>query len=127
MENTNEQHQIYEAARKRTKQKKRLAFHFVVFLIGSALMVIMNKYLSVYPDIDWFVWGIFIWLFFLLIHAGNVFFVNRFFGEEWERKHTEQLLDKHVKKLAKLEKKLEKKGAFDKVIDEIPDEDPEIR
>lgn len=110
---TKEQHELYEAARKRVKQKKRLYFHFVLFLIGSVFFVIANKYLNIYPEYDWFLWAIIVWLFFLVIDTINVLIIKRFFGEEWERKETEKLLAKHDKKVEKLEKKLEKKGTFD--------------
>ena len=36
--------------------------------------------------------------------------MNRFFDKDWERIHTEKLLQKHEKKVVKLEKKLTKKG-----------------
>jgi len=108
----NEQYEIYEKARKRTKQKKRLYFHFILFLIGSVFFVILNKIVKVKPEYDWFVWVIFIWLFFLIIHFINVFVMNRFFGKEWVRIHTEKLTKKHQVKLESLEKSLEKKGTF---------------
>ena len=38
--------------------------------------------------------------------------MNRFFGKEWERLQTENLIQKHKEKLNKLEVKLEKSGAF---------------
>ena len=43
----NEQHELYENARKRINQKKRLYQHFVVFLIGSVFLIILNKFLNV--------------------------------------------------------------------------------
>lgn len=105
-------HQTYEKARKRTKQKKGLYYHFMLFLVGSVFFIVLNKYMNIYPEKDWFFWAIMIWLFFLLIHTLNVFVFNRFFGEEWERSETEKLMRKHQKKVDKLEVKLEKKGAF---------------
>jgi hypothetical protein len=119
---TQDQHLLYEEARKRAKQKKNLYFHFIIFLIGSVFLILLNKYLGIYPDIDWFLWAIMAWLFILIIHTINVFVIKRFFGEEWERKTTEKLIEKHEKKAAKLEKKLEKQGVFSEVIQE---KDPE--
>ena len=107
-----EQYEIYEKARKRIKQKKRLYSHFILFLIGSVSFVILNKIVKFKPEYDWFVWAIFIWLFFLIIHFINVFVMNRFFGKEWVRIQTEKLLEKHQMKLKSLEKSLEKKGTF---------------
>ncbi len=109
-----DQHQLYEAARKKTKQKKHLYFHLVLFLIGSIFFIVLNKFLNIVPEHDWFVWAIFIWLFFLIIHTLRVFIFNPFFGEEWERKETDKLLAKHELKVEELENKLEKKGFFSK-------------
>jgi hypothetical protein len=105
-------HQTYEKARLRTKQKRNLYYHFMLFLVGSVFFIVLNKYMNIFPEKDWFFWAIMIWLFFLIIHTLNVFVFNRFFGEEWERSETEKLIKKHQKKVEKLEVKLEKKGAF---------------
>ena len=115
---TDKEHQLYEKARSRTKQKKRLYFHFVLFLIGSAFFVILNKVLFKQEE-DWFVWAIFGWFFILVLHFINVFVMNRFFGTEWERIQTENLINKHQVKTEKLEKKLDKKGLLN--IDEPSD------
>ena len=82
----NEQHELYENARNRIKQKKRLYFHFVVFLIGSVFLIIINKVLNVGEQYDWFVWAILIWFFLWILHFVNVFFTHPFMGKEWERK-----------------------------------------
>lgn len=105
-------HEQYEKARKRTKQKKRLYFHFVFFLIGSVFFIILNKVLHFHQELDWSVWAIFAWLFLLVIHFINVFVMKRFFGKEWERIETEKLIEKHKTKIDQLEKKLEKKDFF---------------
>ncbi len=119
---TQDQHLLYEEARKRAKQKKGLYFHFIIFLVGSVFIILLNKYLGIYPEIDWFLWVILAWLFILIIHTINVFVVKRFFGEEWERKTTEKLLEKHEKKAKKLEKKMEKQGTFNET---TPEKEPE--
>lgn len=105
-------HEYYEKARKRTKQKKRLYFHFVLFLVGSVFFVLLNKVIKFHPEIDWYVWAIFVWLVLLILHFVNVFVMNRFFGKDWERIQTEKLIEKHKNKVDKLEVKLEKSGAF---------------
>jgi len=108
-------HEQYEKARKRTKQKKRLYFHFVFFLVGSVFFVILNKVINFYPELDWYVWAIFAWLFLFIIHFINVFVMNRFFGKEWERIETEKLIEKHQVKVEKLEEKLDKKNVFNQI------------
>ena len=107
-----DQYELYEKARARTKQKRALFFHFILFLIGSSIFIVLNKIVKIQQDQDWFVWAIFAWLFFLLVHIANVYIMKRFFGKEWKRIQTEKLIDKHHKKLEKLEKKLEKEGVF---------------
>jgi len=47
MNNLNEQHDLYENARERAKQKKRLYNHFVVFLVGAVFLILLNKLLKV--------------------------------------------------------------------------------
>ena len=110
--NSNQDHDLYEKARKRTKQKKRLYFHFVFFLVGSVFLVVLNKIVKFHEEIDWYVWGILIWLFFLVTHAVRVLVMNRFFDKEWERVQTEKLIQKHEERVAKLETKLTKKGVI---------------
>ncbi len=61
---------------------------------------------------DWYFWAILTWLFLFLLHFNNVFIMNRFFGKEWERLQTENLIRKHKEKLGKLEVKLVKSGAL---------------
>lgn len=123
MKPTKDQFEVFEKARKRAKQKKRLISHFVLFLIGSTFFVILNKVMKFHVELDWYVWGIFIWLFFLCIHIFNVFVTKRFFGKEWERVETEKLIEKHQKMKEELETKLEKKGVFN---DDNNDDDTSI-
>ena len=110
-------HEYYEKARKRTKQKKRLYFHFVLFLVGSTFFVILNKVIKFHPEIDWYVWAIASWFVIFVLHFINVFVMDKFFGKEWERLQTEKLIQKHKEKLDKLEVKLEKSGTFDNLED----------
>lgn len=104
----NEQHELYENARTRIKQKKRLYVHFVLFLVGSVFLIVLNKVLNVGEAFmeDWFVWAIVLWFFFWVLHFINVFFTNRFMGKEWERKQTDKLVLKQELKIAKLEKQI---------------------
>ena len=102
------QHEQYENARKRTKQKKRLYFHFILFALGAITLAILNKGLGIGEDIinNWYLIAIVIWAFLFMIHIVNVFVTNRFFGKEWERIQTDKILTKHDKKVEKLEKKV---------------------
>ena len=62
-----EQRELYEYAHRRIRQKKNLMRHFIVFLAGSVLLVIINPVLGIGDEFfikDWFVWAILIWAFF---------------------------------------------------------------
>ena len=102
----NEQHELYENARNRIKQKKRLYYHFIVFLVGSIFLIVLNKFLNIWEQFDWFVWAILIWFFLFILHFINVFVTNKFMNKDWERKQTEKLVLKQELKIAKLEKEL---------------------
>ncbi len=116
-----EQHEVYEKARKRVKQKKRLYYHFLLFLVGSIFLIVLNVVFNVGQQFgEWFKYAVAAWLFLWILHFVNVFITNRFFGKDWERIETEKLISKHSKKIEKLEKNLIK----NKIItpnDELPE------
>ncbi|GGG16806.1 hypothetical protein GCM10011344_16750 [Dokdonia pacifica] len=106
-----EQRALIENAQTRIRQKKRLYRHFVLFLAGAILMIIVNLALGFGKDIkifdtDWFVWGILLWTFFFLVHGINVFVLNRFMGKEWEEEQLNILIKKQQDKIAALEEKV---------------------
>ncbi len=108
-----EQIELYEKARKRVKQKKRLYYHFIVFLIGSVFLIVLNTFFKVGSQYgEWFKYAVVTWLLIWVFHFVNVFITNKFFGKEWVRLETEKLIKKHETKTEKLEKKLIKKGVI---------------
>ena len=102
-----EQHELLEHAQKRIKQKKRLYNHFVVFLIGSVFMIIINKILKYGVEYNWFVWAITLWAFLFAIHIFNVYVTLKFMGLDWEREQREKLVQKQKQKIAELQKEIE--------------------
>ena len=92
-----EQIEIYEKARKRVKQKKRLYYHFIIFLIGSVFLIVLNTIFNVGSEAygEWFKYAVAGWLLIWVFHFINVFITNKFFGKEWERIETEKLIKKH--------------------------------
>ena len=102
-----EQHELLEHAQMRIKQKKRLYNHFVVFLIGSVFMIIINKILKYGVEYNWFIWAITLWAFLFAIHLFNVFVTTKFMGLEWERSQREKLVLKQKQKIAELQKEIE--------------------
>lgn len=102
------QHEIFETAQHRIKQKKRLFFHFIVFVLGCIFMFIINKILDYGVQYDWFIWGIMLWTFFFLIHVVNVYVTDRFLGRNWQRKEREKLVALQQKKMLKIQASVEK-------------------
>lgn len=108
-----DQRELYENARRRTLQKKRLFQHFVIFLVGAVLLIIVNVVIGFREDFmplgyNWFVWAILLWTFIFLIHAVNVFITSSFMGKEWEQQQMEKLVRKQKDKIAELEKRAER-------------------
>lgn len=101
------QHELLENAQKRIKQKKRLFTHFVIFLIGSIFLILINKILKYGEQYDWFIWAITAWAFLFVIHAFNVFVTHQFMGKEWERNQREKLVAKQKQRIAELQKEIE--------------------
>ena len=105
-----EQREQYEYARKRIKQKKNLMRHFILFLIGSIFLLVVDLVLNKGADIlfpNWSVWVVLIWAFILLIHVFNVFVMSKFMGKEWEDRQLEKLKAKQADRIKELEKKVD--------------------
>lgn len=102
-----EQHEQIEYAQDRIRKKKNLYRHFVWFLIGSVVLVILNKVLKYNEAYDWSYWVIVLWAFFFLVHLVNVFIMNEFMGRNWERKQREKLVQKQQERIAVLKKEVE--------------------
>ncbi len=119
-----EQREQYQYARARIKQKKRLMQHFIVFLGGSIIAIILDLVLGIGNDFfikNWFAWFILIWAFILLVHFFNVFILNRFMGKEWEDRQLEKLKSKQEQRILKLQKKVEKEIPLQEAKKKDPD------
>lgn len=103
-----EQHEMLERAQGRIAKKKRLYYHFVIFLLGSVFLIVANKVLKYGEEYDWFVWAILVWAFFFLLHFINVMFTSRFLGKEWEREQREKLVKLQKAKIEKIRREVEK-------------------
>lgn len=102
-----EQHEQLEYAHKRIRQKKNLYVHFVLFLIGSIFLVLINKILKYGEEYNWFVWAITFWAFLLVVHLVNVFVTQKFMGIDWERKQREKLVEKQRQRIREFQKEIE--------------------
>ncbi len=108
-----EQRELYEHARKRTLQKKRLFQHFIIFLLGAVFLIVINVVIGYKEDFmplgyNWFVWAVLIWSFLFLLHVINVFITNKFMGKEWEDRQMERLVRRQKEKITELEQRAEK-------------------
>lgn len=109
-----EQLQLIENAQRRIKQKKRLYFHFVVFLIGAIFLIILNTVLGVGEftkifGLDWFVFAILAWLFLFVFHLFNVFVTHKFMGKDWEEAQLSKLVAKQKARIETLKTELDQK------------------
>ena len=104
-----EQREQYEYARRRVIQKRNLMRHFIFFLAGSILFIVLDvlKVVEGILGTDWYIWAILVWAFFFLIHALNVFILNSFMGKEWEDKQLEKLKVKQAEKMVELQKRVD--------------------
>lgn len=107
------QRELIEKAQSRARQKRRLYVHFILFLIGSAVFILLNVVFNVGQnyrplEVDWFVWAIILWAIIFLSHAFNVFITNKFLGKDWENNQIERLVAQQQKRIDKLRAQVEK-------------------
>lgn len=102
-----EQHEQYEYARRRIRQKRHLNFHLVVFLLASLFAFVANHFFDVGAPYQWYKWFISIWLFFFILHFINVHLIKRFMNKAWERQQIDRLMKRQKIRIQKLESRLE--------------------
>ncbi|MBG6062160.1 cell division protein FtsW (lipid II flippase) [Flavobacterium sp. CG_9.1] len=102
-----EVHEQYEYARRRIKQKKRLYFHFVVFVLGSLLLFLGHNFLNSTVVSDWYLWIITFWLFLFILHFIKIFITDRFMNKDWEREQIDRLVALQKKKVEQLQIQIE--------------------
>ncbi len=105
------QHELYEYARKRVKQKRRVYIHFILFFVSSFFFYIINKWLDVDPQDDWYLWAITAWAFIFVLHFIKVFVTESFINKTWEREQIEKLVARQERRIEELQKKLDKENA----------------
>jgi phosphotransferase system glucose/maltose/N-acetylglucosamine-specific IIC component len=101
------QHELYEYARKRVKQKKLVYLHFVFFFVGSIFLYIINRWLEVHPEYNWYLWGITAWAFVFILHFIKIFVTETFINKTWEREQIEKLVARQQRRIEELQKKLD--------------------
>jgi len=107
-----QQRELYEHARKRIIQKKRLFQHFIVFVVGAVFMVVLNLLFGVGKTFTFFNtnWSFVIigcWAFLLALHFCNVWLFHQFMGKEWTDRQMEKLIAKQKEEIALIQKDVE--------------------
>lgn len=100
------QHEQYEYARQRIKQKKKLYFHFVMLFLGSILLYVFNKILNIGEPNNWYLWAITIWVFIFTLHFIKIFITDNFMNKNWERAQIDKLITKQQLKIELLQSKV---------------------
>jgi len=105
----NNQHELYEYARRRMKQKKLLYFHFILFFVGSIFFVLTHRVLipDFYPDTHWDLWAIVIWGFLFVLHFIRVFITDSFMNKNWERAQIDKMVAKQERKMQQIQSKID--------------------
>ena len=97
-----EQHELYENARKRLIQKKVLYYHFIVLIVSCLFLFIANVLLKYGAPNQWYIWVCTIWVFLFILHFIKVFITDRFMNKDWEREQINRLIQKQKNKIAEL-------------------------
>jgi len=105
------QRELFEHAQEHIKEKKGLYTHFIFFIVGCLFMVIVNLLLDFGRGFQpfgqhWFVYGILIWFFFMLVHTVRVLLFSKFMGKAWQAQQMNYLVSKQNEKIQEMEQKL---------------------
>lgn len=108
-----EQLELIENSQRRIRQKKRLYYHFVIFLIGAFFLILLNTVIGIGEQtkiwgLDWFVFAILTWLFLFVFHLFNVFITHKFMGKAWEEAQLSKLVAKQKERISQLQAEVEK-------------------
>ncbi len=102
---------LIKNAQTRIKQKKRLYYHFILFVLGAVALILLNVVFGYKEEVkpfgvDWFVLAICIWVLLLLAHVFNVFITSRFMGKKWEEEQLAKLVAKQETRIEQMKNKL---------------------
>ncbi|WP_204346918.1 dihydrofolate reductase [Psychroserpens algicola] len=123
--------ELIKYAEKRIRQKKRVYIHFVIFLIGSVILILANTVLGIGKDfkiagLDWFVIAIVLWLALFIYHFISVFITHSFMGKDWEDQQREALVAKQQERIDALKQKflneeteIAKSQAYNETVDSM--------
>ena len=101
------QHEQYEYARKRIRQKKNVFFHFIFFVTGSFFLMLINKVLKVGQPESWWKWAALAWMFIFVLHFIKVFVTDSFMNKNWERHQIDKLVAMQQRRMQKIQAELD--------------------
>ena len=104
-----EQHEQYEYARKRLKQKKGLYYHFVLLILGGIFLFLANHFIVFGITFNWAIWVITFWAFLFILHFIKVYITDRFMNKNWEREQIDKLVAKQQQKIEQLQNQIDNK------------------
>jgi regulatory protein YycI of two-component signal transduction system YycFG len=78
-----------------------------LFFVCSFFFYIINKWLDVDPQDDWYLWAITAWAFIFIMHFIKVFVTESFINKKWEQDQITKLIARQERRIEQLEKKLE--------------------
>ena len=106
------QHELYEYARNRIKQKKRLFIHLIVLVIGSFFLFTANHLLNFHDETNWWIWVVAVWSCIFIFHVIKVLVTDSFMNKNWERAEVDRLMMKQTKKMEQLKNDLENSNSI---------------
>jgi len=90
MEETQEEK--YNRALKKVRVRKGFYINLINYVIINILLAIINYITN--PGNWWFYWVTIGWGIGIVFHAFSVFGVSGYFGDDWEKRKTQELLEK---------------------------------
>ena len=82
----------YQQAKERVEALRGFYIHLTVYVIANLFLFLLNIITS--PETLWFYWPLLGWGIALFIHALSVFGFGPRFGEDWEERKINELMEK---------------------------------
>ena len=87
----------YEYARKRAHQLRDFYTHVSIFVLVNVFLLALNLLTS--PDHLWFYWPLLGWGIGLGAHAVSVFGVGSVWGQEWEERKIQEIMERDQQRM----------------------------
>ena len=101
MENSNQEYERYQKARKKVKEIKGFYSHLTVYILAISVLTYIN--LKYTPEYIWVIWSAVGWGFGVFGHASKTFNWVPFFGKDWEEKKIQEFIEEENQKKNKFQ------------------------